>query len=378
LCLFVFDTALCALRSRGVDSARVATKYNFLPSYELSVETRHRLRARDATDLDLDADSVQLVVTSPPYPMVELWDDLFTRRRPEIGKRLSANDGVGAFEAMHEDLDEVWSEVARVLAPGGMACINVGDATRRVGDQFRLFHNAARIAAAFERLGLVPLPRIVWRKPANSAAKFMGSGMLPPNAYVTQEHEFVLLFRNGGPRSFRSGADRRYRAAFFWEERNRWFSDLWTDIGGDDQHLEAGPRDRSAAFPLALPYRLITMFSVYGDTILDPFWGTGTTTLAAMAAARNSVGYELVEDLVAGFQDRADDAAQIAERLATDRLQAHRAFVRQRRRDDNDLSYDAEHYDFPVVTRQERRIRLRGIEDVQRCPEGYRVEHDWI
>ena len=206
----------------------------------------------------------------------------------------------------------------------------------------------------------------------------MGSGMLPPNAYVTQEHEFVLLFRNGGPRSFRSGADRRYRAAFFWEERNRWFSDLWTDIGGDDQHLEAGPRDRSAAFPLALPYRLITMFSVYGDTILDPFWGTGTTTLAAMAAARNSVGYELVEDLVAGFQDRADDAAQIAERLATDRLQAHRAFVRQRRRDDNDLSYDAEHYDFPVVTRQERRIRLRGIEDVQRCPEGYRVEHDWI
>lgn len=339
------------------------------------METRHRIVAGDANDLDLDDDAVELVVTSPPYPMVELWDDLFVERRQRIESLLSADDGVDAFELMHDDLDRAWAEVARVLAPGGIACINVGDATRRIGDQFRVFRNVARVATAFERLGLTPLPRIVWRKPANSTAKFMGSGMVPPNAYVTQEHEVILLFRNGGPRSFPSGADRRYESAFFWEERNRWFSDLWTDVGGEDQHLDAGRRDRSAAFPLALPFRLVSMFSVYGDTVLDPFWGTGTTTVATMAAARNSVGYELSDELVSAFDDRVAEAPTLANRLATDRLQAHREFVRDRRRKGEDVGYDAAHYDFPVVTKQERHIRLRGIESIETTPEGYRVEH---
>jgi DNA modification methylase len=339
------------------------------------VNTDHRVVAGDASDLDLGDDSVELVVTSPPYPMVELWDDLFVQRRPAVEARLSAGDGVGAFELMHEDLDAVWAEVARVLAPGGLACINVGDATRRVGDQFRLFRNAARIAAAFEELGLMPLPRILWRKPANSTAKFMGSGMLPPNAYVTQEHEAVILVRNGGPRSFLPGSDRRYESAFFWEERNRWFSDLWTDVGGDDQTLQGGPRDRSAAFPLELPFRLIAMFSVYGDTILDPFWGTGTTTLAAMATARNSVGYELSGELVAEFDDRVADAPEIADRRATERLRAHREFVRERRQAGDPLEYDAINYDFPVMTEQERHVLLRGIESVSSTDDGYHVQH---
>jgi DNA modification methylase len=340
------------------------------------VETTHRIVGGDASNLDLGADTVELVVTSPPYPMVELWDELFADRRPEIAEHLSAGAGVAAFEAMHDDLDRVWAEVARVLAPGGIACVNVGDATRRIGDQFRVFRNAARIASAFERLGLTPLPRIVWRKPANSAAKFMGSGMLPPNAYVTQEHEFVLLFRNGEPRSFPSGSDRRYESAFFWEERNRWFTDLWTDVGGDDQDIEAGPRDRSAAFPLALPFRLIQMFSVYGDTVLDPFWGTGTTTLAAMAAARNSVGYELSTSLIDAFGERVAKAPTTAKRLASERLRAHREFVRERRQQGEKFDYEAHNYEFPVMTQQERHIQLWRIDAVEETADGYRVEHE--
>lgn len=343
------------------------------------METNHRVVVEDAAELDgVDDDAVELVVTSPPYPMVELWDEHFARRRPAVAELLDAGDGDGAFELMHEDLDAVWAEIARVLVSGGIVCVNVGDATRRIGDRFRLYRNADRIAAAFERLGLEPLPRVLWRKPANSAAKFMGSGTLPPNAYVTQEHEHVLVFRNGDLRSFPPGADRRYEAAFFWEERNRWFSDLWTDVGGDDQRLEDGPRDRTAAFPLEIPYRLINMFSVYGDTVLDPFLGTGTTTLAAAAAARNSIGYELEPSLIDAFDDQIADAPALADRLVRERLGAHREFVRRRREQGKPPGYDAEHYDFPVVTERERRLRLYEIDRIEAVDDGYRAYHNAV
>ncbi|MFB6096579.1 MAG: site-specific DNA-methyltransferase [Haloferacaceae archaeon] len=341
------------------------------------METRHRIVGGDAGEMAaLPDDSVELVVTSPPYPMVEMWDDLFAERRPETADLLASGEGAAAFELMHRDLDAVWAEVARVLVDGGIACVNVGDATRRVDGEFRLFRNADRIAEAFEGVGLSPLPGVLWRKPANSAAKFMGSGMLPSNAYVTQEHEHVLLFRNGGTRSFPPGADERYEAAFFWEERNRWFSDLWTDVGGDGQALDDGPRERTAAFPVEIPYRLIAMFSVYGDTVLDPFWGTGTTTLAAMAAGRNSVGYELEPDLIDAFDQRVEEAPSLAAELVRGRLADHRAFVERRRDDGDPPGYEAEHYDFPVVTDQERRIRLYTIRRIEATDEGYRAVHE--
>jgi len=239
------------------------------------METTHRVHVGDARDLPLADDSADLVVTSPPYPMIEMWDETFAALDPAVGDALDAGDGARAHDLMLDVLDDAWAEVARVLRPGGIAVVNVGDATRTVG-RFRVYDNHARITQTFEELGFDPLPGVLWRKPANSAAKFMGSGMVPPNAYVTLEREHVLVFRNGERRSFEPGADRRYEAAYFWEERNRWFSDVWTDLGGERQAL-ADPdlRERSAAFPLALPYRLVNMYSVYGDTVLDPFWGPG-------------------------------------------------------------------------------------------------------
>jgi len=329
------------------------------------METTHRVHVGDARSMNaLDRDAVDLVVTSPPYPMIEMWDEAFTALAPAAGEALERGDGDAAFAAMHAVLDEVWAEAGRVLAPGGIACINVGDATRTLDGTFRVYRNHARVADAFEALGLTPLPGVIWRKPANSAAKFMGSGTLPPNAYVTLEHEHVLIFRNGdAPRSFPAGADRRYESAYFWEERNRWFSDLWTDVRGERQRLDLSGalRERSAAFPFAVPYRLINMYSVYGDRVLDPFWGTGTTSVAATVAARDSVGYELESDLVAAFRDRIGNLPGFAAEVVGERLADHRRFLADY---EGEPAHEATHYGFPVVTKQERDIRLYGVESV--------------
>ena len=342
------------------------------------METSHRVFVGDAREMSqLAEDSVELVVTSPPYPMIEMWDDLFCSLDPAIESALADGDGRRAFESMHDLLASVWAEIDRVLIDGGIACINVGDATRTLDDSFRVYQNHARIVEEFDALGFDPLPEILWRKPTNAAAKFMGSGMIPPNAYATLEHEYVLVFRNGPERrSFEPGADRRYESAYFWEERNEWFSDVWTEVRGTLQELERDElRDRSAAYPLEIPYRLINMYSVRGDTVLDPFWGTGTTSLAAMAAGRGSVGYELDDGFISVFDDALADITGITRDIVERRLDRHRAFVEDRRADGEDLAYDAEHYDFSVVTKQERRLRLYTVGAVERTETGYRVEH---
>ena len=331
------------------------------------MQTEHVVHVADARETapDLGTDSVDLVVTSPPYPMVEMWDDSFAAQDPRIGEALDASDGDRAFELMHDLLDGVWAELPRVVRPGGMVVVNVGPATRTL-DDFQQYPNHEAVTRRLRAHGLQSLPGVLWRKPTNSAAKFMGSGMLPTNAYPTLEHEHLLVFRNGSTRSFPPGEDRRYESAYFWEERNRWFSDLW-EFTGERQALgDGGARDRSGAFPLALPLRLVRMFSVHGDTVLDPFWGTGTTSLAAMVAGRASVGVERDPDLAATFDERAGEAPALSASLARERLDRHREFVAERRADGDEPAYEAEHYDFPVVTKQERRIRLYEATDVTR------------
>lgn len=337
------------------------------------METTHRAYVGDARNLPLADNSVDLVVTSPPYPMIEMWDEVFANLDPDVEDALDANDGKQAHSLMHDVLDDAWAEVGRVLAPGGIAVVNVGDATRTL-DRFRVYDNHAKITRAFESRGFDPLPGVLWRKPANSAAKFMGSGMIPPNAYVTLEHEHVLVFRNGCRREFDPGADRRYEAAYFWEERNEWFSDVWADFNGESQPLDdPALRERSAAFPLTLPYRLVNMYSVYGDTVLDPFWGTGTTSLAAAVAGRNSVGVEPDPGFVDAFADRIAHAPALSRDLAAERLADHREYVQNT---DDALDYDAEYYDTRVRTKQERQIRLYEVASVEAIEDGWRAIHE--
>lgn len=333
--------------------------------------TRHRLAVGDARRLPLPDDSVHLVVTSPPYPMVEMWDEDFRALEPAVGRALEAGDGPAAHAAMHEALRPAWAEVARVLAPGGVACVNVGDAVRSVDGAFRRYPNAAPVSRALREAGLRPLPGLLWHKPTNGPTKFMGS-MRPPNGYVTTEHERVLVFRAGGPRSV--DPDRRAASAYFWEERNRWFSDGW-EIAGTPQDRDGPGRARSGAFPLEVPYRLVNMFSVQGEVVLDPFCGTGTTSLAAAASARHSVGVDADPALVAAAGDRADAVRSVARERGRDRLAAHEAFLADRAAAGDRPDTEAVHYDTRVVSEREREIALPRVTRVTGTAGGWTAEH---
>ena len=341
------------------------------------METEHRLVFDDARN-GFEPDSCELVVTSPPYPMIEMWDDVFDAMDATIGEALASGDGDTAFEGMHQVLDEVWNELATTVVDGGIVCVNIGDATRTIEGTFRSYQNHSRIVRGMERAGFETLPGILWRKPANSAAKFMGSGMVPPNAYVTLEHEYVLIFRNGSTRrTFEPGDTDRYAAAYFWEERNRWFSDLWTDIRGVNQALEnAESRERTGAYPLAIPYRLISMFSIYGDTILDPFAGTGTTTLAAMVTGRNSVSIEIDPSLREVIHQHLSQAPDVAETWNRQRIESHQEYLDEAKEAGTSLSYTAEVYDMPVRTAQEEEIQFYSIDEMVETDDGYRVLHE--
>ncbi len=334
------------------------------------METTHRLFAGDASALPVPAASVHLVVTSPPYPMIAMWDGGFGAADPEIGALLAAGRGWDAFEQMHLQLDVAWAECVRVLAPGGWIAVNIGDATRSIGPGFALYPNHARITMAMVRLGLSPMPDVLWRKPTNAPNKFMGSGMLPAGAYVTYEHEYIALFRKGPNRAFSAAeAERRQNSAFFWEERNRWFSDLWDALPGETQALKSAERTRSAAFPFEIPWRLIHMLSLQGDTVCDPFAGTGTTLAAAVACGRNSVGVDRDPALAGRLREVMDLGMRLGPIRARARRDTHRDFVAARLAAGKSVGHLHES-GVAVTTRQERRLRLLS-------PESVVFEADW-
>lgn len=324
--------------------------------------TTHVILHGDAGQLTAIADaSVDLVVTSPPYPMIRMWDSTFAAQDERIGRALAAGDGPAAFRRMHDRLDAVWAEVCRVLKPGGYACVNVGDATRTVNGDFRLYSNHSRVLSSLDALGFVILPDILWRKQTNSPDKFLGSGVLPPGAYVTLEHEYILIARKGPRRVFATEEERRLRreSSFFWEERNTWFSDVWMDVKGAGQDLHAhDTRTRSAAFPLEIPYRLICMFSLKGDTVLDPFLGTGTTAVAALAAARHSIGCEIDAELCGIAGMGLAEAIPQARTCVESRIRAHLDFVARRKREGGNFAHRNRHYDLEVVTEPESDLCL--------------------
>jgi len=325
----------------------------------MRMKTIHNISFGSSKDLhNVNDESIHLVITSPPYPMIEMWDEQFSQLNPKIKRYLDQGEGKEAFELMHLELDNVWHEIFRVLKDGGIICINIGDATRKIGDLFQLFSNHSRILTYFLKLGFVTLPPILWHKTSTKPNKFMGSGMLPTNAYITHEHEFILILRKGNNRIFNNDQkELRYHSAYFWEERNSWFSDIWFDLKGIPQNLnDSDERTRSAAFPFELAYRLINMYSIQGDTILDPFLGTGTTTIAAITSMRNSIGYEIDKSFKQIIQDRLKYIIRFASEYINERLEKHRNFIEEQRKKDKLFKYKSEVYDFEIVTNQETKI----------------------
>jgi len=241
--------------------------------------------------------SIDLIITSPPYPMVEMWDDMFK------------TNGADTYEKMHDYLNEVWKESYRVLKKGGIMCINIGDATRTINGRFKLYPNHSKVIENCEKIGFETLPYIIWKKPTNKPNAFLGSGFLPPNAYVTLDCEFILIFRKDGLRRFKPKDERRYMSAFTKEQRDIWFSQIW-EIKGARQSNNKVKR-RTAEFPEELVERLIRMFSLIGDRILDPFAGTGTTLAVAKRLGRNSIGYEIDRSFLPIIEEKLKQADNI-------------------------------------------------------------------
>ena len=330
--------------------------------------TEHRIFYTKSQEMKgIENCSIDLVITSPPYPMIEMWDEIMANQNVDIKKHISTNPLL-AFELMHQELDKVGNECMRVLKDGGFLCVNIGDATRTINNDFQLYNNHSRIIKHCTEIGFTNLPNIIWRKQTNAPNKFMGSGMLPCGAYVTLEHEWILIFRKGGKRIYKISNDKQNRrnSSFFWEERNVWFSDLW-DLKGTKQKIsKSKTRERSASFPLSIPYRIINMYSQMGDTILDPFLGLGTTTIAAMLSNRNSIGFEIDSLLKKSIVDNIlSFSINEMNNIIYDRFQKHLEFIKEREQNNKEVKYYNSNLKCNVMTRQETDLTLHYLTSIE-------------
>ena len=308
--------------------------------------------------------SVNLVVTSPPYPMVEMWDECFKSQSTFVEQAFDKEMYNQAWLEMHYVLDKVWKEVVRVVKPGGFVCINIGDATRTFNGEFQLFSNHSKIIQYFIENGFVCLPDILWRKRTNAPNKFMGSGMYPAGAYVTFEHENILIFRKGGKRTFTEEEKKiRQESAYFYNERNLWFSDVWEVMGTTQKGVE-GSRERSGAYPLEIPYRLINMYSIQGDTVLDPFGGLGTTLIASVINGRNSISYEIDKYLCDFMLSRLTNTENM-NKMVLDRLKAQELHIKSEKEKGKDKFYLNVNLDREVKTKQEQNIKMLYVDTIE-------------
>lgn len=330
------------------------------------MKTYHKIYFGDNYNVSLEPNSIDLIVTSPPYPMIDIWDDSLLDK-DDIDLFLKAP--YTACDTLCEDLIGIFntSVYKRAIKDGSIVCINMGDATRSISKKFALYPNHAFVINKMLSYGYTQLPTIIWKKQSNSPNKFMGSGMLPSCAYVTMGHEYILVFRKGTNRVF-EGEEKftRRESAYFWEERNIWFSDIWEGVRGISQKLKDPNIGRaiSARFPITLPQRLIRMFTSKGDTVLDPFIGTGTTTYAAIAEGRNSLGIELDKGFRRHILDknRINNLVGFSRRTTKRRILDHIKFILDYKKE---YKHTHNKYDFPVFTKQETDIRFDYPYDIK-------------
>lgn len=247
-------------------------------------KTKHALRLGDARELSWIADgSVHLIVTSPPYWTLKKYED----NKRQLGE-------IADYDRFLDELDKVWCECARVLAPGGRICCVVGDVCipRKQG-RHRVMPLHADIMVRARSLGLDALTPILWFKIANGVTEAKGNGAgfygkpYQPGAIIKNDAEYILFLRKGG--QYRSpSTTQKALSMLSKDEMKSWLRSAWFDIKG-----ESTRKGHPAPYPESLAARLIKLFSFAGDTVLDPFVGTGTTSLAAIATGRNSIGNEI-------------------------------------------------------------------------------------
>jgi site-specific DNA-methyltransferase (adenine-specific) len=202
---------------------------------------------------------------------------------------------IGDYDTFLSELDKVWSECVRVLVPGGRICCVVGDVCvpRKQYGRHYIMPLHADIQVRARRLGLDCLTPILWHKIANGAMESKGNGAgfygkpYQPGAIVKNDVEYILFLRKGG--QYRSASPLQKALSMLTkQEMQNWFVSFWTDVRGTSTR-EGHP----APFPVEIAERLIRMFSFAGDTVLDPFMGVGSTSIAAVRCGRNSIGVEI-------------------------------------------------------------------------------------
>ena len=247
------------------------------------IPTSHHLLCRDARDLaPLASESVHLIVTSPPYWTLKEYS-------PSEGQLGDVED----YEQFLVELDKVWSECYRVLVPGGRLICVVGDvllARRRNGGRHAVMPLHASIQEHCRRLGYDNLAPIIWAKIGNARYEAGGRGFLgkpfEPNAIIKNDIEYILFQRkHGGYRSPTISA--RILSVISSTNHQAWFQQIWTGLTGEPTKRHPAP------YPLELAERLVRMYSFVGDTVLDPFSGTGTTSTAAAKWGRDSFAIEV-------------------------------------------------------------------------------------
>jgi len=252
-----------------------------------SLKTAHDLIWGDARAASALADhSIQLVITSPPYWTLKRYNE-----QPEqLGHIVDYHEFIAA-------LDEVWKNCYRALVPGGRLIINVGDiclSRRKNNGRHTVVPLHATIQEHCKAIGFDNLATIIWHKIANAKYEVAGGGGFlgkpyEPNAVIKNDIEFVLMQRKPG--GYRSPSSRERILSIISEDNyQRWFRQIWSDLPGTSSPKHPAP------YPLELAERLIRMFSFAGDTVLDPFMGTGTTNLACARWGRNSIGIEVDAD----------------------------------------------------------------------------------
>lgn len=268
-------------------------------------KTSHQLALGDARDLaSLPDESVHLVVTSPPYWTLKEY----------VGSRGQLGD-IEDYEEFLAELDKAWKECARVLVPGGRICCVVGDVCvprKRHGKHFVVpLHADIQVRA--RSMNLDVLTPILWHKIANGVTEAEGNGAgfygkpYQPNAVVKNDIEYILFMRKGG--DYRKvGPLQKALSMLTKQEMQSWWRSIWTDLRG------ASTRNgHPAPYPPKLAERLIRMFSFAGDTVLDPFSGTGSTAIGAIEAGRNSISFDIEPAYIEMAQSNIEKVA-LAER----------------------------------------------------------------
>jgi modification methylase len=305
--LVTFDPTAFIVKEVGkitnhqTDLPRIAKDAKIVAAIEAKLEqlpTQHDLYRADARSVEfLRAESVHLVVTSPPY---------WTLKDYNVSEGQMGS--IGDYDTFLYELDKVWSACFRALVPGGRLICVVGDvclSRRKNKGEHLVMPLHASIQEHCRRLGFNNLAPIIWHKIANAAyeARGNGGGFLgkpyEPNSVIKNDIEFILMERKpGGYRS--PSLATRILSVIPAEQHKSWFQQIWTGLTGASTKLHPAP------YPLQLAERLIRMFSFVGDTVLDPFMGTGTTNVAAAKWGRNSIGVEVDRHYFSTAANRLD------------------------------------------------------------------------